>query len=254
MTGILDGKVAVVTGAAGTIGSATCLLMAARGAQIVAVDRPGADFSELRKTIDPGKFLSVEADIAEADEVQAYVDRALAFGSRIDILFNNAGIVGPVSPLTDCAIEDFRNVMRINVEGMFLGLKYVLPHMIEQRCGSVINTASIAGSAAMPGVTAYTTSKHAVLGLTRSAAVEVAQYGVRVNCINPGPIEGPLISSVDGARAADQLKREQIIPSRRYGRPAEVARLVAFLACDDAAYINGSVHCVDGGLNALRAT
>lgn len=251
----LAGKIAIVTGAGGSIGAAASLLMASRGAKIAAVDRPGSNFDDLIRQIGPDNFIGIEADVTDERNVERYVAQTVAaFGGCIDIFFNNAGIVGPVEPLIGYSLEDFRTVMSVNVEGVFLGLKYVLPRMVAQRSGSVINTSSIAGLRAIPNVAGYTTSKHAVIGLTRTAAVEMGPHGVRVNCVNPGPILGSMIKSVDAARSADHARRTEIIPARRYGSPEEVAMVVAFLASDDSAYVNGAVHPIDGGLDALRAT
>jgi NAD(P)-dependent dehydrogenase (short-subunit alcohol dehydrogenase family) len=248
--GVLNGRVALITGAAGVIGTATARLMAERGAKIAAVDRPGANFAALSDAL--GRELTiVEADVTDESSVQDYVRRARdAFGGRIDIFFNNAGIEGPVRPIQDYALADFRRVMSVNVEGVFLGLKYVLPVMLAQKSGSVINSSSAAGVSGAPGTAGYNASKHAVLGLTRVAALEVAGMGVRVNCINPGPIRSRMMESLDGARGVNEAQRVDKIPAGRYGKPEEVASMVAFLASDEASYINGAYHLIDGGRHA----
>lgn len=246
----LEGRVAIVTGAAGAIGSASARLLARRGAAIVAVDRPGADFAELGAAIGE-RFLAVEADVADEALVKGFVDAALARFGRIDVLFNNAGIEGPIRRLTEFDLEDFRRVMAVNVEGVFLGMKHVLPHMVAQGSGSVINTSSISGVCGGQGLVAYNASKHAVIGLTRVAATEVARKGVRVNCINPGPVEGRMIDALDEGGRIDPTQRAALIPARRYALPEEIAGTVAFLASDDSRYINASVHMIDGGLHAI---
>jgi NAD(P)-dependent dehydrogenase (short-subunit alcohol dehydrogenase family) len=244
----LTGKVALVTGAAGAIGTATAALLAARGARVVAADMPGADTAALRTAV-PDAHL-VKVDVTEEASVAAMVEATrAAFGGRIDVFVNNAGVEGPVKPIPDYPLDAFRKVFAVNVEGVFLGLKYVLPVMIEQGTGSVVNMASVAGLSGAPGMAGYNASKHAVVGLTRVAALEVAGKGVRVNCVNPGPIDGRMMASLDTGAGIEQARRAQAIPARRYGTADEVARMVAFLASDDAAYVNGSINTVDGALS-----
>ena len=246
----LEGKVALVTGAAGVIGTVTARLMASRGARIAAVDRPGADFGMLRQNIGTD-LVTIEADVTDEARTKSYVDRTReALGGRIDIFFNNAGIEGPVCPIQDYTLDDFRRVMSVNVEGVFLGLKYVLPVMIAQEYGSVVNSSSAAGLCGTPWTAGYNASKHAVLGLTRVAALEVAGKGVRVNCINPGPIRSRMMNSLDAARGVSEALRADRIPAGRYGVPEEVASMVAYLASDEASYINGAYHLIDGGRHA----
>lgn len=245
----LDGKIAVITGAAGNIGAATARLMAGRGARIVAVDRPGTDLSAL--TADLPGVVAVEADITDEDAVRACVSRARELNGRIDILFNNAGLEGPVRDISDYDLADFRKVLAVNVEGVFLGLKHVLPVMLAQGAGSVVNCSSVAGLVGAPGMAAYVASKHAVVGLTRAAALEVAATGVRVTCVNPGPVHGRMMGSIDDGAGLSEEARAKAVPARRYGRAEEVAALVAFLASDEAAHITGSVHAIDGGLTAV---
>jgi NAD(P)-dependent dehydrogenase (short-subunit alcohol dehydrogenase family) len=248
-TNRLEGKVAVVTGAVGAIGAAATELMARRGAKIVAVDLPGGDFASLKAAIG-ADFLGVEADVSSEDSVRGYVRAAVERFGRIDIFFNNAGIEGPVRPIPDYPLDAFQKVFAVNVVGVFFGLKHVLPAMIAQRSGSIINSSSVAGLIGVPGTAGYNASKHAVLGLTRTAALEVADRGVRVNCINPGPIHGRMMDSIDRGAGLSETERANALPAKRYGTPAEVAGLVAFLASDDAAHINGAFHAIDGGLIA----
>ena len=252
----LDGKVAVVTGAAGVIGSATMRLLAERGARIVAVDRRKAELKtaikELPASADP---LLVTADVTREEEVAEYVHAALDKFGTIDIFFNNAGIEGEVKPIQDYPLESFRSVLDVNVVGVFLGMKHVLPTMLKNKKGSIINTASIAGLMGSPHIAVYSASKHAVIGLTKSAAWECTNTGVRVNCVCPGLIDSRMLSTILQGRAGgnEPPPTEKIvdrIPARRLGQASEVAAIVAFLASDDASYVTGSHYTVDGGRTA----
>lgn len=253
-TAQLAGKVAVITGAAGAIGAAAALEMLHRGASVVAVDRPGADFHPLTSKVGGGASLHIaHADVADEAQVAAYVAEAKRAFGRIDAFFNNAGIEGHFSPLVDQGVEHFREVLETNVVGVFLGLKHVMPVMIAQGGGSIINTSSVAGVVGFAGLGAYVASKHAVIGLTRTAALEGAVGRVRVNSVNPGPIESRMMQSIEtqaepGAPAMAHSQFAQAVPLGRYGRVEEVARLVAFLASDEAKYITGAVHMIDGGM------
>ena len=187
MTHALTGKIALITGAAGAIGLATAILLAARGALIVATDMEDADFGPLRAAIpDEGHLLVLEADVTDEAAFGAVVAQTVERFGTIDIFFNNAGIEGPVAPIPDFPTDGFRKVMEVNVTGIFLGLKLVIPIMAKAGLGSIINSSSVAGMTGAAGLCAYVASKHAVLGLTRAAAVEWGAKGIRVNCINPG--------------------------------------------------------------------
>jgi NAD(P)-dependent dehydrogenase (short-subunit alcohol dehydrogenase family) len=250
----LDGKIAVITGAAGEIGRATARLMVARGAKIVGVDRAG--LVELKSELGNAVLATVDADVTDEASVKNYVEIAKSVAGRIDIFFNNAGIEGPVHPIPDYPLEDFQRVLAVNVTGVFLGMKHVIPVMVAGGGGSIINTSSTAGLRGTGGLSAYVASKHAVIGLTRSAADEWAASGVRVNCVNPGPIKGRMMQSIEdglqpGGNGTVANAIEAATPARRYGLPEEVATLVAFLASDDARHIHGAVHAVDGGRTAV---
>jgi NAD(P)-dependent dehydrogenase (short-subunit alcohol dehydrogenase family) len=189
----LDGRVAVVTGAAGIIGSATIRLLAERGARIVAVDRHPDELNAAIKDLPASaEALAITADVRDEDEVAGYVRAALDRFGAIDAFYNNAGIEGDIKPIVDYSLEMFRRVLDVNVVGVFLGLKHVLPVMLRQNKGSIINTASIAGLMGSPQIGAYSASKHAVIGLTKSAAWECTGTGVRVNCVCPGMIDSPM--------------------------------------------------------------
>jgi NAD(P)-dependent dehydrogenase (short-subunit alcohol dehydrogenase family) len=252
----LDGKVAVVTGAAGVIGGATIRLLAERGARIVAVDRNEQDLAAtLADLPSSAQALSVTADVTEEDEVADYVRAAVDRFGTIDVLYNNAGVEGEVKPITEYALAAFRRVIDVNVVGVFLGLKHVLPVMLKQNTGSIINTASIAGLIGSPQIAVYSASKHAVIGLTKSVALECTGTGVRVNCVCPGLIASRMQSAiVQGFQRSDApIPSEKVverIPARRLGQASEVASIVAFLASDEASYVSGSAYTVDGGRTA----
>jgi NAD(P)-dependent dehydrogenase (short-subunit alcohol dehydrogenase family) len=249
----LDGKVAVVTGAAGVIGSATAQLLAERGARIVAVDRKAADLKAAMADLPASAdALAVTADVTGEDEVADYVRAAIEKFGVIDVFYNNAGIEGDIAPITKYSLATFRKVLDVNVVGVFLGLKHVLPVMLKQNRGSIINTASIAGLIGSPDIAVYSASKHAVIGLTKSAALECAGSAVRVNCVCPGQIDSRMLSAiVEGRNPGNTpVPTERIVdrtPARRLGQASEVAVVVAFLASDDASYVSGSAYTVDGG-------
>jgi NAD(P)-dependent dehydrogenase (short-subunit alcohol dehydrogenase family) len=252
----LDGRVAVVTGAAGVIGAATIKLLAERGARIVAVDRNAELLQDaIRDLPAQAEALAVTADVTQEDEVADYVRAAMDKFGAIDVFYNNAGIEGDITPIVRYSLETFRKVIDVNVVGVFLGLKHVLPVMLKQNKGSIINTASIAGLVGSPHIAVYSASKHAVIGLTKSAAWECTGTGVRVNCVCPGLIDSRMLSAILQGRnpgntppANDKIVER--IPARRLGQASEVASIVAFLASDEASYVSGSAYTVDGGRTA----
>ncbi|MGO4713822.1 SDR family NAD(P)-dependent oxidoreductase [Bradyrhizobium sp. 2TAF24] len=253
---VLNGKVALVTGAAGEIGTATIALLAERGARIVAVDRDAQGLARaIRSLPASAEALAITADVTRDDEVASYVEQTVARMGSVDIFFNNAGIEGDIKAIPDYPLDTFRRVLDVNVVGVFLGMKYVLPVMYRQNAGSVINTASIAGLIGSPQIAAYSASKHAVIGLTKSAALECANTNVRVNCVCPGQIDSRMLSSIINGLAPDgqPLPESKVLertPARRLGLAREVAGVVAFLASDDASYVSGSSYTVDGGRTA----
>jgi NAD(P)-dependent dehydrogenase (short-subunit alcohol dehydrogenase family) len=249
----LDGKVAVVTGAAGVIGTATIKLLAERGSRIVAVDRDEKQLqAAIRDLSAQAEAFAVTADVTQEDEVADYVRAAVDRFGAIDVFYNNAGIEGDIVPIVRYSLETFRRVLDVTVVGVFLGLKHVLPVMLKQNRGSIINTASIAGLIGSPEVAAYTASKHAVIGLTKSAAIDCTGTAVRVNCVCPGLIDSRMLSAIIEGRNPGNtpVPNDRIvdrIPARRLGLASEVASVVAFLASDDASYVSGSAYTVDGG-------
>ena len=249
----LDGKIALVTGAAGVIGTATMRLLAERGARIVAIDRQEGPLADAVSGLPASaQALALAADVTQESEVADYVRAAVAKFGTIDVFYNNAGIEGDIKPIVDYPIESFRRVLDVNVVGVFLGMKHVLPVMLKQNSGSIINTASIAGLIGSPSVAPYSASKHAVIGMTKSAAQECSGTGVRVNCVCPGLIDSRMLGAIiDGRNPGNApTPMERIvdrIPARRLGQATEVASIVAFLASDEASYVSGSAYTVDGG-------
>lgn len=252
----LDGKVALVSGAAGAIGVATVGRLAEDGAAIVATDLRGTAVGDAvaAATRAGGKAVAIEADVtSSADWDRAVAEAVDRFGG-LDLLVNNAGIEGEVAPVTEYNDAIFRKVLEINVTGVFLGTRAAAPRLI-QRGGSIVNISSIAGLTGTPGTAAYTASKHAVIGLTRTTALELGPQGVRVNAVCPAPVEGRMMRSLEAGMAPDDPEAlHRMIaannPLGRYGEPSDVAALIAFLASDDAAYLNGAALPVDGGTTA----
>lgn len=251
-----SGQVAIVTGAGGGIGRAVSLALSDVGAKVLLVDLSKESGQETEAQINQrgGTALFVTADVSQAQDVEAYVKVALDTWGQIDIFMNNAAWQGEISSLINYPVEMFDKVMAINVRGVFLGLKYVLPAMIKQGKGAVINTASLGAYIGTRNLGPYTASKHAVLGLTKTAALEVARKGVRVNAVCPGPVDTEMIRLIESEQAQGQLTATQLreqraasIPDGRYADPAEVANLMLYLASDYASHVTGQGVQINGG-------
>lgn len=252
----LKDKVALITGGAAGIGLETARLFLGEGARVALVDLDDDDLSDAARDLgNPDDLLTIAADVSSVEDSKRYVAQTVEAFGRIDVFFNNAGIEGKVAPLVDQKIEDFDRVLAVNVRGAFLGLQHVLPVMIGQKSGSVINTSSIAGLKGSPNVAPYITSKHAVVGLTRAAAIEAAGHNVRVNSVHPSPVNTRMMRSLEegfnpghGEEVKQQLA--DTIPLGRYGESLDIANLVLFLASDESAFITGAQYPVDGGMAA----
>ena len=242
------GKTVLVTGGAGGIGRAAAVRFASEGARVVLVDVAAAGLADSVAAVERagGEALGVEADVTRAADVERYVEAALARFGGLDAFFNNAGVLGAVSPLVEYPEETFDRVLAVNVKAVWLGMKVVAPVLRGRGGGAIVNTASIAGLRGTPNLIAYTASKHAVVGMTRTAALELARHAIRVNAICPAPIETPMAQALEVG-----VKRERLtatIPLRRYGTPEEVAALVRFLCGPGARYITGQTIHANGGL------
>ena len=253
----LANKVALITGGAGGIGKVTAKRFLEEGAKVVLVDLFPEALDEAKAELEAiGEVITVQADVSKEEDVKNYVDKTIENFGRIDVFFNNAGIEGKVAPITEQKVEDLDKVLAVNVRGVFLGLKHVLAVMKEQGAGSVINTSSVAGLSGSPNVTPYIASKHAVVGLTKATAVEVAPYKVRVNSVHPSPVNTRMMRSLEegfapGQAEAAKADMEKSIPLGRYGESEDISNLVLFLASDESAFITGVQYRVDGGMGAL---
>jgi NAD(P)-dependent dehydrogenase (short-subunit alcohol dehydrogenase family) len=250
----MKGKVCIVTGGAGNIGFAAASLLLKEGAKVMMVD---VDEKGLKRTVKdlaaPADFLGyVKADVASSAQTQNYIGEAVNRWGKIDVLLSHAGVSGLVKPITEYPDDVFESVMAVNVRGSFLACKYCLPQMNDG--GSIIITSSIMGVTADPGVCAYAVSKHALIGLMRVVAKEVAHRGIRVNILAPGPISNEFqtlieerLTEVVGENGTEMLNRA--IPLGRHGQASEIAEMVLFLASDRSSFSTGSIFMSDGGMN-----
>ena len=248
MPGRVEGKVALVTGGASGIGRATALTFAREGAKLVVADmnEDGGQQTVHMITEKGGEATFVRTDVSQAVEVQALISKAVEMYGRLDCAHNNAGIPGGGRALTAEYAEDtWHQVIAVNLTGVWLCMKYEIPQMLSQGSGAIVNTASVAGLIGSRGLAAYVASKHGVVGLTKTAALEYAQQGIRVNCVCPGVIQTPMTARVlrDPARQAQITAR----PMGRVGTPEEVAETVVWLCSDAASFVTGHTMTVDGG-------
>ncbi len=246
---ILQDKVVLITGGTSGIGRATAVAFGEASAKVVLSGRREAEGEETAALIrDTGaECLFVRSDVSDEAEVQALVEKTIATYGRLDCAFNNAGIESPLKPLHEQSIEDFDKLMSINVRGLFLCMKYEIQQMLNQGSGVIINNSSMGGLIAFPGVSPYVASKHAVMGLTRSAALDYAKQGIRINAVNPGLIATAMIDRLSSGSTDDLAS---MVPMGRMGQAAEIAQAVVFLCSDAASYITGQPLVIDGGFTA----
>jgi len=253
----LTGKRALVTGAGGAIGGAIVSLFVAAGARVVATDRDTTSLAGLSEQYGD-QVITVVADVADPDEMAAATDAVVSAWGGLDIAILCAGIEGTVCNIVDADVADFDKVMAVNVRGVWLGMKYAVAAMKETDAagGSIVALSSSAGMAGASRASAYSASKHAVIGLVRSIAAEVGRDNIRVNAVCPAPIEGRMIQSLENGFSPKRPEKireslERGIPLGRYGQPEEVAAMVGFLASDKSGFCTGGVYPVDGGTTAV---
>ena len=251
---LLDSKICIVTGAAGSLGLATAELFLRDGAKVMLVDREAGALQAAADRLGaaPDRIMAQAADVTDAQSTAGFIAATAARWGGLDVLFCNAGISGAICPVTDYPEEVFDRVMAVNVRGPFLGCKYVLPKMRDG--GSIIVTSSVVGTTSDPGIAAYATSKHAVIGLMRTVAKEAASRRIRVNVVAPGPIANDFQRNVEtgltraiGRDAGKFL--DGLIPLGRHGLPEEIGQLVLYLASDQSSFSTGGVFMADGGMS-----
>lgn len=248
----LEGKTAIITGGSGGIGAATARLFARHGANVMLVDLDEAALKTAAAAAESERVAYHVADVSDETQTKGYVEATVERFGGVDILFANAGIEGKVTPILEGSVEAFDRVIAVNVRGVWLALRHALPRIAARGGGSVMITSSVAGLVGFGGLAPYVASKHAVVGLAKTAALEVADKGIRVNSIHPGPIENRMMTSLENQLAPDapaQAKAglQQMIPAGRYGTNEEIAQLALFLASDDSSYCTGNAFVADGG-------
>lgn len=243
-------KVAIVTGAGSGIGAAIARELAERGAIVIAADLDLTAAQDVASEIrgDGGRAHAIEVDVADPEAAERLVDFAVETGGALHLAVNNAGIGGPDEPVADYPLDGWKKVIDINLNGVFYGMKYQIAAMLKAGGGAIVNVSSILGSVGWAGASAYVTAKHGLIGLTKAAAIEYAQAGVRVNAVGPAFIDTPLLSKNLDEETLGQLAG--LHPIGRLGTSEEVSALTCFLLSDRAGFITGSYHLVDGGYTA----
>lgn len=250
-----DGNVVVVTGAGSGMGRAMVAEFVAQGARVAALGRTLGKVAESVDMVgDSDKAIAIRADVAVEADVIAAIDKIIATWGRIDLVVNNAGVLDSYAPAHEVSLDEWNQVMAINVTGPFLMSKYAIPHMLVQGKGGIINIASVSSFSAAGGGSAYTASKHAVLGLTRQLCFEYGAKGIRVNAICPGATATPMaIPETKTATSPDMEAAVASVPAKRWCGPEEIAKMTVFLGSDEADYVHGSAYVIDGGwLTAAR--
>lgn len=251
----VSGKSVILTGGAGEIAREVASQFLAGGAQVLLVDMNESALKQAVQSLGGDRVEYCVADVTSEQDTEAYVQKALDVFGQIDVLLANAAIEGEVAPVAEYSTDAFRRLIDINVIGTFLGIKHVFPAMAATGGGSIVITSSVAGVSGGAGMSAYNTSKHAVIGLMRSVCKEGGPVNIRVNTVNPSPIEGRMIESLEQSsmpESPETVHEAMIagIPMGRYGVPADVANLMLFLASEESRFLNGGVYMVDGGMTA----
>ena len=248
------GKVALVTGGAAGIGRATALGFAREGAAVTVADRDRVGGEAVAKQIrdQGGRAIFVETDVSSEADIVAVVNKTVAEFGGLDVAFNNVGTMGGFTTATGCTMEEWESTIRINMTSIWLGMKYEIPEMIKRGGGAIVNAASRAGDSAVPNTFTYVTTKHAVIGMTRSAAVDFAAQNIRINAVLPGFIDTEMLHGAAKGAGMPPMHdvAQAMVPLKRLARPEEPAELVVWLCSDRASYITGNASIVDGGLDA----
>lgn len=240
-------KVALITGGSFGIGRATAIAFAQKGARVVI-----ADWIEDKESLNLVKASGEEAiyvkcDVSKAGDVKNVIEKTISAFGRLDYAFNNAGIEGILAPVHECTEENWDKTIGVNLKGIWLCMKYEIPEMLKQGKGVIVNCASIAGLMGFPGLPAYVASKHGVIGLTKTSALECAKLGIRVNAVCPGAIKTPMIDRITGNKKEAEEQYANMEPIGRLGNPEEVANAVTWLCSDEASFVTGHAMAVDGG-------
>lgn len=249
MNTIFNNKVAIVTGGSFGIGRATAIAFARQGASVVIADCVEDLNRETLQQIeaDGGKATFIKCDVSKASDIEAIIDKTISMYGRLDFAFNNAGIEGVAATTQQCTQENWERTLAVNLTGVWLCMKHELSHMLQQGSGAIVNCASVAGLVGFPSLPAYVASKHGVIGLTKTAALEYAKWGIRVNAVCPGVIKTPMIDRFTGNNKQAEQQFVDMEPVGRMGEPAEVAAAVIWLCSDAASFVTGAALPVDGG-------
>lgn len=252
MTEPFNGKVALVTGASSGIGKATAAAFAREGWAVALADRDAEHGTQAAAELQQGgaRALFIPCDVSDEQSVEALIDRIVAEFGRLDAAFNNAGTEGASAPTAESDAANFDRVIAVNLRGVWLCMRAELRQMLRQESGAIVNCASVAGLIGLPGIPAYVASKHGVIGLTRTAALEVARRNVRVNAVCPGAIETPMLERYMGADPKGREQMERTEPIGRIGEPGEIASAVLWLCGPGASFTTGQALAVDGGWTA----
>ena len=249
----LANKVALITGAGSGMGKSAALIFAQEGAKVAAVDINEAQVKETAGEIakNGGEAIALRADVSNSEDVKRVVDETVAKFGGLNIVYNNAGIEGDSNFLSNMTEEQFDRVIAINLRGVFLGMKYALPHLVKAGGGSIINQASIAGLIAVRGGAAYAAAKAGVIALTRVGALEYGRYNIRVNAICPGAIETPMAQRIRQGQPPNPKAIQRISVLGRMAEPEEIAKVALFLASDDSSFATGAPFIIDGGWTVM---